>query len=188
MSLPELERAEKVKDLNFDKLSIEKVLGVEWNVSTDQFGFSIVVKVRPMTTRGILSVISLVFDPFGFVAPFIHQAKRIRQELCRMNLDWDEPIPEGLHDRWQSWLQDLQNLAELAIDRCFKLNDQEVVSSQLYHFADASQEGYGAVSYLRIANKQGEVKCSLVIGKSRVAPMKSLVPPWNSGTIVCQHQ
>ena len=61
-SLPESERVEKIKDLNFDKLSIERVLGVQWNVSTDQFGFSIVIKDRPMSRRGILSVVSSVFD------------------------------------------------------------------------------------------------------------------------------
>ena len=177
MSLPESERAEKIKDLNFDKLSIERVLGVQWNVSTDQFGFSIVVKDRPHTRRGILSVVSSVFDPLGLVAPFIHQAKRILQDLCRMKLDWDEPIPEKLQDRWQSWLQDLPRLEELAIDRCFKLNDEEVMSSQLHHFADASQEGYGAVTYLRIENSRGAVKCSFVMGKSRIAPMKSVTIP-----------
>ncbi len=176
-SLPESERAEQIKDLNFDKVSIERVLGVQWNVSTDQFGFSIVVKDRPLTRRGILSVVSSVFDPLGFVAPFILQAKQILQDLCRMKLGWDELIPEKFQARWQSWLQDLPKLEELAIDRCFKPNDEEVVSTQLHHFADASQEGYGAVTYLRIENKQGEVKCSFVMGKSRLAPIKSVTIP-----------
>ena len=176
-SLPESERAEKIKDLNFDKLSVERVLGVQWNVSTDQFGFSIVIKDRPPTRRGILSVVSSVFDPLGFVAPFILQAKQILQDLCRMKLDWDEPIPEKFQERWKSWLQDLPKLEELAMDRCFKLDDEEVVSSQLHHFADASQEGYGAVTYLRIENRQGGVKCSFVMEKSRLAPIKSTTIP-----------
>ena len=93
-----------------------------------------------------------------------------------MKLDWDEPIPEKFQDCWQSRLQDLPRLEELAIDRCFKLNDEEVMSSQLHHFADASQQGYGAVTYLRIQNKQ-EVKCSFVMGKSRIAPMTSVTIP-----------
>jgi hypothetical protein len=42
---------------------------------------------------------------------------------------------------------------------------------------DASQEGYGAVAYLRIENKQDEVKCSFVMGKSRLAPIKSVTIP-----------
>ena len=77
MFLPESEIVEKMKGLNFSKLSIERVLGVQWNVSTDQFGFSIVVKDGPITRRGILFVVSSVFDPFGFVSTLIHQAKRI---------------------------------------------------------------------------------------------------------------
>ncbi|XP_028413087.1 uncharacterized protein LOC114535946 [Dendronephthya gigantea] len=176
-SLPESDRAEKIKDLDFDKLSIERVLGVQWNVSTDQFGFSIVIKVRPLTRRGILSVVSSVFDPLGFAAPFILQAKQILQELCRLKFDWDETILEKFQDRWQSWLRDLPNLEELTIDRCFKPNNEEIASTQLHHFADASQEGYGAVTYLRIENNQGEVKCSFVMGKSRLAPIKSVTIP-----------
>lgn len=68
-------------------------------------------------------------------------------------------------------------MEELAIDRCFKHNDGEVVSTQLHHFADASQQGYGAVTYLRIKNSQGDVKCSFVMGKSRLAPIKSVTIP-----------
>ena len=176
-SLPESDRAEKIKELNFDKLSIERGLGVQWNVSTDQFEFSIVIQDRPLTRRGILSVVSSVFDPFGFVAAFILQAKRILQDLSRMKLDWDEPILERFQDRWQSWPQDLPKLEELEIDRCFKPNDEEVVSSQLHHFADAFEEGYGAVTYLRIENKPEEVKYSFAMGKSRLAPIKSVTIP-----------
>ena len=176
-SLPESERAERIKDLNFNNPLIERVLGVQWNVSTDRFGFSIVVKDRPLTRRGILSVVSSVFDPLGFVAPFILRAKQILQGLCWMKLDWDEPIPDNLQLRWQSWLQELPSLEELAIDRCFKDKDKEAVSAQLHHFADASQEGYGAVTYLRVEDNQGEIKCSFVMGKVRVAPMKSVTIP-----------
>ena len=42
--LPESERAAQVKDLDFDKTPIERALGVRWNVSSDTFGFAIVVK------------------------------------------------------------------------------------------------------------------------------------------------
>ncbi|XP_028395309.1 uncharacterized protein LOC114519383 [Dendronephthya gigantea] len=181
-SLPESERPEKIKDLNFDKLSIERVLGVQWSVSSDQFGFSINVKERPLTRRGVLSVVSWVFDLLGFATPFILQAKQILQELCRMKLDWDETIPVKLQDRWWSWLPDLDlpNLEHLGNDRCLKSYNEEVVSTQLHRFADASQDCYGAVAggsrvaYLRIKNNQGEVKCSFFMGNSRLAPIKSV--------------
>ena len=43
-SLPEGEQAAQVKDLDFDKTPIERALGVQWNVSSDTFGFAIVIK------------------------------------------------------------------------------------------------------------------------------------------------
>ena len=80
--------------------------------------------------------------------------------------------------RWQAWLQELPKLEQVAIDRCFKPpNFGEVSSTQLHHFSDASQQGYGAVTYLRITDRSGNTKCSFVMGKSRLAPMKSVTVP-----------
>ena len=177
-SLPESERAAQVKDLDFDKAPIERALGVRWNVASDTFGFAIVIKDRPLTRRGILSIISSIYDPLGFVAPFILTAKLILQDLCRLKLGWDDKIPDEFQDRWQTWLSDLPQLEQLAIDRCFKpLDTKEITSAQLHHFSDASQQGYGAVSYIRVADKSGKAKCSFVLGKSRLAPLKPVTIP-----------
>ena len=177
-SLPESEIAASVKDLDLEKLPVERALGVQWNVTSDQFGFKIAIKERPATRRGILSVVSSVYDPLGFAAPFIFQAKLILQELCRKKLGWDDEIPEEDHERWQIWLKELPKLEELAIDRCFKpTNVGKIKSSQLHHFSDASQKGYGAVTYLRIADDTGKVHCSFVMGKSRLAPLKPVTIP-----------
>ena len=81
-SIPESERAENIKDLNFDQLPVERALRVQWSVCSDQFGFKIVIKDRPATRRGILSVVSSVYHPLGFAAPFVLKAKLLLQELC----------------------------------------------------------------------------------------------------------
>ena len=47
-----------------------------------------------------------------------------------------------------------------------------MVSSSLYHFPDASENGYGQVVHVRLVNAIGKIYCSLVIAKSRVAPIK----------------
>ena len=47
-----------------------------------------------------------------------------------------------------------------------------MVSSSLHHFSDASENGYGQVVYVRLVNAIGKIHCSLVIAKSRVAPIK----------------
>ena len=177
-SLPESERASIVKNLDFNSWSVERALGVQWNISSDTFGFKIVIKDRPATRRGILSTVSSVYDPLGFAAPFILQAKLILQDLCRKKLDWDEEIPEEYLERWRTWLQELPRLEQISVDRCFKPNDlAEITTTQLHHFADASQNGYGAATYLRVEDKNGRVKCSFVMGKSRLAPIKSVTIP-----------
>lgn len=133
---------------------------------------------RPATRRGILSIVSSVYGPLGFAAPFIFQAKLILQDLCRKKLDWDDEIPDEFLNRWQTWLEELSKLEQLAVDRCFKPSTLgEIASTQLHHFSDASQHGYGAVTYLRVEDNNGKVKCSFVMGKSRLAPIKPVTIP-----------
>ena len=146
-SIPMIERSKLVKEIRFGELPTERALGVLWNVESDVFGFAISAKNKPCTRRGILSVVSSVYDPLGFAAPFILLAKQILQELCRLNIGWDDPIPEEFAKRWGTWLSDLPKLESLKIQRCFQPVDfGEVVSAELHHFSDASQRGYGAVS------------------------------------------
>ena len=177
-SIPESERATSVKNLDFGHAPIERALGVQWCVSSDTFGFSIIVKDRPATRRGILSVVSSVYDPLGFVSPFILSAKILLQDLCRKKLNWDDKIPDEDLQRWKSWLETLPKLEQFSVDRCFKPPDfGEVISSQLHYFSDASEVAYGAVAYLRLVNASGVVYCSFVIGKSRLSPLKPVTIP-----------
>lgn len=48
---------------------------------------------------------------------------------------------------------------------------------ELHSFSDASVTGYGVCSYLRTVTKFGEVQCTLVMGKARVAPTKVTTIP-----------
>ena len=48
---------------------------------------------------------------------------------------------------------------------------------EMHNFSDASSEGYETASYLRVVDKEGKVHCSLMIGKSRVAPLKTVTIP-----------
>ena len=85
--MPVSERAGSVKEFDLENLPVECALGIQWNVQSDTFCFKIVVKDRPPTRRGILSVISSIYDPLGFVAPLILPAKAILRDLCRKGLD-----------------------------------------------------------------------------------------------------
>ena len=48
---------------------------------------------------------------------------------------------------------------------------------QLHHFSDASEVGYGTVSYLRRETEDGRVDSSLVMQKSRTAPLQFVSVP-----------
>ena len=144
----------------------------------DTFGFKISLRDKPSTRRGILSIVSSIYDPLGFVAPFILPAKCLLQTLCRRGLGWDDKVSNEDISIWQSWLGDLPKLESLKVYRCFKLPDfVDVTTSQIHHFADAGQTVYGAVSYLRITNAQGLIHCSFVIGKSQLSLLKFLTIP-----------
>lgn len=50
---------------------LERALGVQWCVSSDDFQFRVTVKKHSMTRRGVLSTVASIYDPLGFVAPFV---------------------------------------------------------------------------------------------------------------------
>ena len=181
LSIPEEERAKTVKDLDQiqDILPVERALDVRWDVDTDQFCFKCIVKDKPPTKRGVLSIVSSVYDPLGFVSPFVLCAKRILQQLCRLKLGWDDTLPQFELNQWLSWLDDLPMLEQFKVDRCFnqRFEDVDIVHSQLHNFSDASESGYGVVSYLRVIDSIGNIQCYFVTSKSRLTPLKSVTVP-----------
>lgn len=178
--IPEDQRAKTAKDLNIDRESplVERVLGMQWCIQSDTFKFKIVIKDRPMTRRGILSMISSVYDPLGIVSPVLLSAKKILQDLCKGNLGWDDVLPELIVENWKGWLQELHLLESFELTRGLKPpNFGDIASAQLHHFSDASKDGYGTVTYLLTRNMNSVVHCAFIMGKSRVAPMKCVTIP-----------
>ena len=178
--IPASERAKSISliNINLDDLPSEKTLGLLWDVNKDKFTFKINLKEKPVTRRGILSVSSSIYDPLGFVAPVILPAKKLLQDLTRQKLDWDEEIDEHNALRWNNWLKDIPNLVNVTVERCIILEHfEEIKSFQLHHFADASEISYGAVSYSRVEDVKDNIHCSLLMGKSRLAPIKVISIP-----------
>lgn len=125
-----------------------------------------------------MSTLSSVYDPLGFIAPFILVWKQILQEMCRQQIDWDSPLPEHLYPNWRRWIEDLKNLGSLQNRRCLKPDKfGNIVTAEFHHFSDASIVGYGQCSYLRLIDDHQRVHCPLVIAKSRVAPLKPVTIP-----------
>lgn len=97
-AIPVEDRAEGIQKIDMDKdaLPVERALGVQWCIEKDSFQFRITLKDRPCTRRGILSTISSIYDPLGFAAPLLLNRKKILQELCRGQVDWDDDVPDDI--------------------------------------------------------------------------------------------
>jgi len=69
-------------------------------------------------------------------------------------------------------------LSQFSVESCVKPAGFDLISSsQLHHFSDASEIGFGSLSYVRLVNDQGDVHCSFLCTKPRVAPLKTLTIP-----------
>ena len=178
-SIPEEARLHKPLGVNLDHSPpMEKTLGIQWNVQEDHLQFSVVKRDKPTTRRGILSVISSVYDPLGFVAPVILPAKGLLQAFCQQKLGWDERVNEEEGRKWQEWVRGLDELSDLTIPRCLLPPWYTAECKlELHHFSDASESGYGAVTYLRCLSPDTQTHVSFVIGKSRLAPLKKVTIP-----------
>ena len=90
----------------------------------------------------------------------------------------DDTVPNEVQVEWTKWIAKLPALEETAIQRCIKPADfEKVVESSIHHFSDASKDGYGQASYLKLVNNQGAVHCVLLIGEARVSSLKYVSIP-----------
>ena len=145
---------------------VQKVLGVKWDFENDCFRFNVNINQRPLTQRGVLSIVGSLFDPLRFAAPVVLKAKLILQNLCHLGLGWDEPDRPA--DAWKKWITELPQISCLQINQCF-LDTSSLKSVQVHFFADASEGAYGVVTYIRVHNICGKVSCNFLIGKARLA-------------------
>ena len=177
-SIPPDLRANPLLDFDLDQLPLERALGVYWDAQSDTFKFQAVQAGKPSTKRGVLSVVSSLFDPLGFLSPFVFSAKILLQDLWRDKILWDQEIPEPYLSQWQRWLEELPHVVTINIPRCYKSQFSLTPSTiQLHNFTDASRCGYAAVSYLRFVDERGVTHCSFVMGKTRNAPIREWTIP-----------
>jgi len=177
-SIPLEKRSSKVVKEISKTETIERALGVHWCLETDTFGFRISLQDTPLTRRGILSTISSIYDPLGIAGPFLLKGKKILQLITSLKDGWDCKVPEYLAHQWISWRDQLFQLQHVTLERCYKpATFGPVQRTSLHIFSDASEIGYGAVCYLRQVDTDDNICVSLVLGKSRVSPIKPITIP-----------
>ena len=154
----------------------EKVLGVEWDATIDEFVFDLrrlsCNDCQEPTKRTVLCTIASVYDPLGILSPIMVQAKLLFQKLCN-TLHWDESLQGVDLQCWKDWISKISSV-NLRIPRRIHVSDDETVKIQLHGFSDASAVAYAAVIYLRITSHRSGLTFTesfLLASKSRVVPL-----------------
>ena len=155
-----------------------KLLGLTWDRTVDAFRYTVTLPPtkKPVTKRIIISDISRLFDPLGWVSPSVIVAKIIIQKLWLSGISWDDEVPETILKEWLTYRDDLCQLSELQIPRWIKTKRNNTLV-ELHGFSDASKLAYAAVVYLRLINDQGQVSVNLITSRTKVAPIKQVSIP-----------
>ena len=100
---PPTERSPKIVNLDLDFISVERALGITWNLHKDMLCIKDVTKNVALTKRGLLSFTSSIYDSVGLIAHVTLEPKLIIQDLWRIQMDWDVQLPDDLKLRWPKW-------------------------------------------------------------------------------------
>ncbi|XP_033113671.1 uncharacterized protein LOC117114192 [Anneissia japonica] len=86
-------------------------------------------------------------------------------------IGWDDQLPNQFKDRWKLWRDELSDLENLHVNRCYLPQGLSMARRiELHSFSDARTKVIGQVTYIRTIDKQGTPHVLFVLGKAKVAP------------------
>ena len=153
-----------------------KLLGVDWDNCRDELTFNFAelsesASRLPRTKWSLLKFTASLFDPLGFLSPFVITLKMLFQKLCTDKVNWDEPLPLEIQGKWDSILHGLTLFSSIRIPRCLIVRTMPR-STYLHGFCDTSERAYATVLYLSSVYENEVVDVKLVCSKTRVSPTK----------------
>ena len=133
-------------DLEKRELPTTKTLGVLWAATDDKFSFrhSLQLDGFEFTKRNVLRRTASVYDPLGFLSPYVIRSKLLIQKAWLEARDWDELLPTHHQREWTKWFRELKDLELVKIPRCLKDPSPKVEELSIHTFSDASENAYTA--------------------------------------------
>ena len=113
------------------------------------------------TKRKVLSLVSSICDPLGWVSPLTVRGKMFMQTLWKEKMDWDQKLNPDQIKVIYDILVDLRRVTEFIFPRHILYEHTE-----LHVFANASSKAYGAAVY---TVNDSHTQSNLLISKARVA-------------------
>lgn len=161
------------------ELDHQRILGINWNAMTDELYVS-----RPLlqklpcvqTKREVLQIIASIFDPLGYFAPSILEAKFFMRQLWVDKCDWDTKLNKEQTKEWLQIAKNLETISQHCMPRYIGINktDCEAIKYTLIRFCDASAKVYSAAIYLR-QSLPDSCKTDLIFCKTRLAPQNTTI-------------
>ena len=92
-----------------------KILGVMWGHVSDTFWFDLThiesyVNSMKVCKRSVLGLTAKIFNPLGFLSPFVIQIKILFQSLYKEKTEWDTELCGGLLEKWKTIMCELNLL------------------------------------------------------------------------------
>lgn len=161
---------------NFKPSESTKTLGLRWNPQSDYFTFDPITNLATTkhTKRTLLSDISKVFDPEGWLSPLTTKLKILFQNVWQAEIDWDGELPENILTEWLKVKAEMGQISHVKVPRWLGSQSHDIL--EFHGFCDASTKAYAAVIYCKVKRANtNESSVVLVIGKARLVPVSKSV-------------
>ena len=140
LNIQDLEESVPAESQRIQSLT-EKVLGMWWVTETDEFTYSFKFnrlnkdilsgETRP-TKLDVLRTLMSIFDPLGFLSPYVIHLKMLLQNIWKATEGWNTLVNDVHFEKWLFWLKLLPGIEQVKIPRWYIM--QKGCSVQLHIF------------------------------------------------------
>ncbi|GFU79616.1 integrase catalytic domain-containing protein [Trichonephila clavipes] len=117
------------------------------------------------------SMLSKVFNLFGFTLPVMLCPKIMLQKAWKLGASWDEELTSELHKEFVQWFQELKYLSDIQIFKFIRISHEASSRCTNHTFVDGSKDACAAVSFLNL-EKNDRFEVFLLAVESRVAALR----------------
>jgi hypothetical protein len=128
-----------------------------------------------------------IFDLTGKVTPIVAHFKLDLRKTTKLNLGWDDAIPDEYRACWTSHFEMMKEMKNLKYKRAVVPVDAVSLEMNTVDFGDASKDLACSAIYVRFLRKNGEYSCQLIFSRSKVMPEQSQPRCELAAAVLCAH-
>ena len=101
-----------------------------------------------LTKRIALSLVSRLWDPFGYLLPVTIKYRIDLQRIWQGRCGWGQTLPIDLIEEWSQNMKEMQTLKEINTDKCLKPK-RVTGPPRLYAFSDGGEDAFRSCVFIR---------------------------------------